>query len=520
VKVQRALISVSDKTGLEDLVKRLDRMGVEIISTGGTAKTIHSFGIQITEMSSYTGYPEMLDGRVKTLHPRIHGGLLALRENPEHMRQLEENDIPLIDMAVVNLYPFEQTISREGVTLEEAVENIDIGGPSMLRSAAKNYRSVAVVSDPSQYDRITRELEDNGCELSEDTMKALAVEVFAKTSRYDGAIARYLSKETTPADEDGFPERVNVRMQKVKQLRYGENPHQRAAFYRDVSGEVSGIAGAEQIQGKELSFNNIIDLNAALEVVKDFTTPAVGIIKHNNPCGAATADTPERAFLDALDCDRMSAFGSIIGFNRPIDERMAGVILGEATFVECVIAPDYEDGALKHFSGKKNLRVLKVPAFDRACSVEKDLKKIPGGALFQDADMGKLSRADIKVVTEKKPADELMDSLMFGWNIVRFVRSNAIVLSQGTKTVGIGAGQMSRVDSVIIAIRKAGEKAKGAILASDAFFPHPDSIEEAHRAGIAAIIQPGGSIRDEEVIAACDKLGLPMVFTGVRHFRH
>jgi len=521
LKVERALISVSDKTGLDDLVKGLNRLGVEIMSTGGTAEKIGSLGIPVTEVSSYTGFPEMLNGRVKTLHPKIHAGLLALRGNEEHMSKLKECDILPIDMVVVNLYPFEETISREGVTIEDAIENIDIGGPTMLRSASKNFRSVAVVSSPAQYGKVLREMEDNDGELSESTLKDLAVEVFARTSRYDGLIARYLGgRSGLEEKKDDFPEQFSIEMSKVRQLRYGENPHQQAAFYRDDSENSVGVPDAEQIQGKELSFNNILDLSAALEIVKDFEEPAVSIVKHNNPCGIATAGTLEEAYLAALDCDRMSAFGSIMGFNRPVDERMAKVILDEAVFVECIIAPEYDAKALEVFTAKKNLRVLRVPSSGGALSGGKDIKKIPGGFLLQDMDTKELSRDDIKVVTEKEPSEEMINSLLFGWKVIRYVKSNAIVLCQGTKTVGIGAGQMSRVDSVLIAVRKSAGRAKGAVLISDAFFPVADSIEEAHKAGIAAIVQPGGSIRDEEVIAASNRLGIPMVFTGIRHFRH
>jgi phosphoribosylaminoimidazolecarboxamide formyltransferase/IMP cyclohydrolase len=521
MKVRRALISVSDKTGLENFVKGLDRLGIDIMSTGGTAREIGSFGIPVTEVEVYTGFPEMLDGRVKTLHPKIHAGLLALRGNKEHMRQLEESGILPIDMVVVNLYPFEETVSRKSVTMEEAVENIDIGGPTLLRSAAKNFQSVAVVSSPAQYGPLLRQLEDAGCELSECTLKNLATEVFAKTSRYDGLIARYLSKETVSADKkDDLPDRFSIEVQKIRNLRYGENPHQRAALYRDDAEIGAGVTNAEQIQGKELSFNNILDLNVAREMVMNFTDPAVSIVKHNNPCGSATADTLEKAYLDALDCDPMSAFGGVIGFNRPIDGGMAKTILDKIDFVECIIAPGYDEKALRVFNSKKNLRILKVPFSGGDLLKQKDLKKIPGGMLLQDADTRGLSPQDVKIVTREKPSKELLDSLMFAWKIVKYVKSNAIVLCRGTKTVGIGAGQMSRVDSVIIAIRKSGDRADGAVLASDAFFPKTDSVEEAHKAGIAAIIQPGGSIHDDEVIAACDRLNIPMVFTGIRHFRH
>ncbi len=519
MKIKRALISVSDKAHLEGFVKVLDQLGVEIISTGGTAKMISSLGVSVVEVSDYTGLPEMMDGRVKTLHPKIHAGLLAVRDNDEHMSQMKEQSIPTIDMVVVNLYPFEETVARPGVTMEDAIENIDIGGPSMLRSAAKNFRSVAVLSSPEQYGSIIDELEATGGEISEATMKGLAESVFARTAQYDGAIANYLSGASAASeDEDDLPDEISIKLNKVRSLRYGENPHQKAAFYAEAASKNSWITEAEQLQGKELSFNNIIDLSSAYEMVKVFEQPAVSIVKHNNPCGAATAETLEQAYLGALDCDRLSAFGGIMGFNRAIGGQMAEVILEEADFVECVIAPDFDAESLKAFSVKKNLRVLKVPISD--VSTEKDIKKVPGGALVQDADAGVISESDIKVVTKNKPSTELLDAMMFAWKIVKFVKSNAIVLANGTKTVGIGAGQMSRVDSVIISIRKAADRTKGAVLASDAFFPKADSIEEAHKAGVAAIIQPGGSIRDEEVIAACDKFGIPMVLTGMRHFRH
>ncbi len=522
MKVQRALVSVSDKTGLEEFVKGLDKLGIEIISTGGTAKRISGLGIPVKLVSAYTGYPEMLDGRVKTLNPKIHAGILALRDNKDHMLKLEENGILTIDMVVVNLYPFEETVSREDVTKEEAIENIDIGGPTMLRSAAKNYRFVAAVSSPSQYERVLRELQENGSELAEDTLKALAEEVFAKTSRYDALIARYLAKgeKTASREEAELPDRIDFHFEKVRKLRYGENPHQHAAFYRDTSSRDAGICGLEQLQGKELSFNNILDLNAAFEMVRSFTSPTVSIVKHNNPCGVATAETLEEAYLEALDSDPLSAFGSIMGFNGVIDGKMAETILDKADFIECIIAPAYEEEALTVFKNKKNLRLLKVPLLVKSSTSERDLKKIRGGALIQDIDERAVSRDDIKIVTKQKPSNDQLESLLFAWKVVKYVKSNAIVLSRGTKTVGIGAGQMSRVDSVIIAIRKAAERAKGASLASDAFFPKTDSIEAAQKAGISSIIQPGGSIRDEEIIEACNRLKIPMVFTGVRHFKH
>ncbi len=519
MKVKRALISVSDKTGLENLVKGLDEMDVEIVSTGGTAKAISSYGVNVVEVSSYTGFPEMLEGRVKTLNPKIHAGLLAIRGNKEHAKQMEEYDIPYIDMVVVNLYPFEETILKPNVTEEEAIENIDIGGPSMLRSAAKNFKSVAAISSSGQYDKVLMELKENDGELSEETLRALAADVFTKTSSYDKAITDYLFLKESE-EGDNLPNQVDLKLEKVMQLRYGENPHQKAAFYKDTLSQELGLAHTKQLQGKQLSFNNILDLNVAMEMVKEFSEPAVSIIKHNNPCGAASAETTEKAFMDALDSDRLSAFGSIIGFNSAIDEALAKTILNEADFVECIIAPRFSDKALKVFSSKKNLRLIETPEAKHKTSKSFDIKKLTGGALIQEVDSKIITEDDLKVVTKTKPKDEVINSMLFGWKVIKYVKSNAILLCQGTKTVGIGAGQTSRVDSVIIAVRKAAEKAKGSVLVSDAFFPKSDSIDQAHKAGISAIIQPGGSIRDKEVIDACDKFGIPMVFTGIRHFRH
>jgi len=523
VKVGRALISVSDKTGLEVFVRALHEQGVEILSTGGTASFIRSLDIPVVDISTYTGFPELMDGRVKTLHPRIHGGLLALRDNEEHIRQAEEYDIPFIDMVVVNLYPFIKTVSKAGTTLEDAIENIDIGGPSMLRSAAKNYRSVAVVSSPAQYEKIVEEMEKSDRAISENTSRHLALEVFRKTSEYDNAISKYLSREFLDANDpgkEGFPEELEIRLSKVYSLRYGENPHQGAAFYRDAGMPSAGLSDIEQLQGKQLSFNNIMDINAAVQMTMGFGRPSVSIVKHNNPCGIAMSDTLEKAYMDALDCDRLSAFGSIMSFNKTVREDLARLILDEADFVECIIAPDFGHGALDIFGEKKNLRILRFPEIKKLSPREKDMKKVLGGMLVQDLDAEEFSADGLEVVTSARPCEEMMDSLIFAWKVCKFVKSNAIVLCQGTKTVGIGAGQMSRVDSVITAIRKAGTRAKGSVLASDAFFPMPDSIEEAGKAGISAIIQPGGSIRDKDVIAACDRSGIPMVFTGTRHFRH
>ena len=526
VRVKRALISVSDKTGLDGLVKVLNKFGVEILSTGGTAKAIRVLNIPVKDVSEHTGFPEMLDGRVKTLHPKVHGGLLALRENKEHMETVKKHGIGLIDMVVVNLYPFEKTVAKPGVKLEEAIENIDIGGPSMLRSAAKNHRSVCVLCDVADYTRVIEAMEKTGGSIPEELLIELGIKVFQKTSTYDAAIFNYLKSHgsqvtSLKSQVEEFPAALNLSFKKLQNLRYGENPHQRAAFYKDESSNEPGVSGAVQLHGKELSFNNIIDLNAALEIVKEFNEPAATIIKHTNPCGTAAAKSLKQAYLDALDCDRLSAFGSIVGFNRPVDLETAKTILEEADFVECMIAPSYEAPALEALKTKKNLRLLEVKNLGvKTANTDKDMKKVVGGMLIQDRDLAVLKESDLKVVTKKKPAKEELVSLLFGWAVAKHVKSNSIVLCQGTKTVGVGAGQMSRVDSVMIACKKAGSRAKGSTLASDAFFPKEDGIEQAHEGGITAIIQPGGSIRDAEVIKKADELGMAMVFTGVRHFKH
>jgi len=517
--VKRALISVSDKTGLDEFVKGLHELGIEILSTGGTAKRIRELNIPVRDVSSYTGFPEMLDGRVKTLHPKIHGALLSLRDNREHMSQVEEHGIELIDMVVVNLYPFEKTVQKEGVELEEAIENIDIGGPSMLRSAAKNYKSVAVVTDPAKYSTILQELKRNKGSLNGKTLDGLAVDVFARTSEYDTAIYGFLSKKLGSGLR-GFPKTIELKYTKVQDLRYGENPHQEAAFYKDETTSEPSVSSALQHHGKELSFNNIIDLNGALEIVKEFSEPTATVIKHTNPCGTASGPTLEKAYTDALSCDPLSAFGSVVGLNRKVDAKTAAAIAG-AGFVECVIAPAYDGEAMEILKSKKNLRILEVPGFDKRPKVfEPDMKKVVGGMLLQSRDVKRLTERDLKIVTKKKPTPKQIASMLFGWKVVKHVKSNAIVLCRDTMTVGVGAGQMSRVDSVIIASRKAGKRATGSILASDAFFPKPDGIEAAKKAGALAIIQPGGSVQDKEVIKAANKLGMSMVFTGVRHFLH
>lgn len=523
VKIKRALISVSDKSGLGELAKVLKKYGVEILSTGGTAKMIRELGVPVKDVSEHTGFPEMLDGRVKTLHPKVHGGLLALRENKEHMDTIKKHDIGLIDMVVVNLYPFEKTVAKPDVRLEEAIENIDIGGPSMLRSAAKNHKSVCVICDPQDYGRVMAEMEKNSGSVSEGLLVELGKKVFARTSAYDAAIYAYLKCQGDKASEcqGEFPEKLELKYTKLQDLRYGENPHQKAAFYKDEKVDEASVSNSVQLHGKELSFNNIIDLNAALEIVKEFDEPAATIIKHTNPCGTATAKTLSKAYIDALDCDRLSAFGSIVGFNRPVDAELAKTILSEADFVECIIAPSYDAKALEALKVKKNLRLIEVRNFgSKVARYDKDMKKVVGGLLVQDRDVVHVKESDLKVVTKVKPTAEQLKGLLFGWVVAKHVKSNAIVLCQGTKTVGVGAGQMSRVDSVKIAAEKAGPRSKGSTLASDAFFPKEDGIEQAHKAGVTAIIQPGGSIRDKEVIAMADKLGIAMVFTGVRHFKH
>ncbi|MFH0940841.1 MAG: bifunctional phosphoribosylaminoimidazolecarboxamide formyltransferase/IMP cyclohydrolase [Candidatus Omnitrophota bacterium] len=518
LKIKRALISVSDKTGITEFAKILQSLGVEIISTGGTAGVLKEAGLSVIEMSDYTGYPEMLDGRVKTLHPKIHGGLLSLRDNPDHMKQIQEHGIGLIDMAVVNLYPFEKTVSREGVPLSEAIENIDIGGPSMLRSAAKNYRSVAVVCDTKFYASLASELKKNdGC-LSEETLKNLAQEVFRLTSRYDGAIAFFLAAKWSG---EGLPDSLNLNFKKAASLRYGENPHQKAALYKSVPGRPDSLISAKQLHGKELSFNNYLDLNAAMAIIGDFKEPAACIIKHNNPTGVAEAKTLARAYKDAWQTDSLSAFGGIVGLNRRVDAKTAKAIL-KSGFMECVLAPSYEGEALELLRSKKNLRLLEVVFNSAGGSGEFDLKKIDGGILAQEADVGDFKTADLKVVTKRKPTKKELSSLLFAWKVVKHVKSNAIVLARAraASTVGIGMGQTSRVDSVFMAIKRAGSRAKGSVLASDAFFPKADNIALAKKAGIAAIIQPGGSVADEDVIKAADKAGIAMVFTGFRHFKH
>ncbi len=516
VQIKRALVSVSDKSGVSEFVRRLCGYGIEIISTGGTAKLLQDNSIPVKEVSGYTGFPEMLDGRVKTLHPAIHAGLLALRDNPQHIKTLQEHGIGLIDMVVVNLYPFEKTTQKPGVGIEDVIENIDIGGPSMLRSAAKNHKDVAVVCDPADYCRVLDELEKSGGALSRSFMRSLAVKAFAHTASYDAAINEYLARCFHGQKGSMLPQRLSLAFEKLQELRYGENPHQKAAFYRQT-GAAGGIINLKQLQGKELSFNNILDLNSAMELVKEFELPAAVVVKHNNPCGAAEGKSLAKAYVKAWECDKLSAFGGIVALNRKMDLDTARAVF-KSGFLECVIAPAFEKEALSLFKEKKNLRLLECPDFSAAD--EMDLKRVSAGLLVQDKDLALLDKEKLKVVTKKRPTKKEMASLIFAWKIAKHVKSNAIVLARGTRTVGIGAGQMSRVDSVYISTKKSAGLAKGAVLASDAFFPKEDAIKLAAKNGIKAIIQPGGSIADEAIIKAADKHKISMVFTGMRHFRH
>lgn len=519
VKINRALISVSDKRELKELAKSLVDSGVEIISTGGTQKELKKLGLKTISLSSFTGFPEILDGRVKTLHPKVFGSILAKRENKEHKKTIAEHGMRLIDMVVVNLYPFEKTISKSDVKIEDAIEQIDIGGPSLLRAAAKNYKDVAVVTNPDRYEDIINELKGkNGC-LGLETRRKLALEVFEHTSYYDSVIANYFNLEVIKS-EDEFPSNLIASYKGVHSLRYGENPHQKAAYYKDERFEGPSVMTSEILSGKELSFNNLIDLDSALMMMEDFDRPFAVVLKHTNPCGAACAETLADAYSDALDCDPISAFGCIIGLNKIVDMETAKRI-HQTFFVECVIAPGYEEEALNLLKKKKNRRFLACPRLlEKKGATPNQIKIIKGGVLVQTPDNLETTAEDLKVVTEVPPTPQQIKSLLFAWKMVKHVKSNAILLVQGEKTVGIGAGQMSRVDSSIIAVRKAGEKAKGSVLASDAFFPMRDGVDAAAKAGVVAIIQPGGSKGDEEVIRAANEHKIAMVFTGVRHFKH
>jgi phosphoribosylaminoimidazolecarboxamide formyltransferase / IMP cyclohydrolase len=544
-KIRRALISVSNKTGVVEFARGLAANGIVIISTGGTATALRDAGIDVTEVAEITGFPEMMDGRVKTLHPMIHGAFLALRDNEKHIASMQEHGIEAIDLVVVNLYPFEQTVAKEGVTLPEAVEQIDIGGPAMIRSASKNWRDVAVVTDPRLYPEVLAELNENGGALLPETRQRLAALAYTRTAAYDLAISSYLSRQLSvddlerleplnplghllfidheefsdaDSDEDSLPETLHISLERTAGLRYGENPHQRAALY--TTGELGGIASAEQLHGKEMSFNNYVDAEAAWQLVNDFDELAVAIIKHTNPSGVGIGSSNEEAYKRALSTDPVSAFGGIVAFNSTVDEDTALAV--NEVFTEVVIAPDFDDAALQVFKTKKNLRVLRMPEAERS-SDQLEFKQISGGMLVQDRDTHRLSADDLNIVSERHPTDEQVKAMLLAWRVCKHVKSNAIVLADSHRTLGVGAGQMNRVDSVRIAALRAERfdlPVKGCALASDAFFPFRDNVDEAAKLGAAAIIQPGGSVKDDESIAAANEHGLVMAFTGIRHFKH
>ena len=516
VRVRRALLSVSDKRGLVEFARGLRDLGVEIVSTGGTARELTAAGIEVRPIEDYTGFPEILDGRVKTLNPRIYAGLLAVRSNPEHVRTLDEHEIEPIDLVCVNLYPFERVAVQRGVSDAEVIENIDIGGPTLIRAAAKNHQFAAVVVRPESYDAVLDELRESDGRLSEQTREALALEAFSYTARYDAAIARWFSER----DED-FPQLYVRAYEKVLDLAYGENPHQRAAYYAQASSRTDLLSMVSKLHGKDLSFNNLLDLDSARRIIEEFEVPAAVIVKHNNPCGVALASSAAEAFRKALACDPLSAFGGIIAFNRRVDRELAEEL--HKMFVELVFAPGYDEDALEVLTRKENIRILDNQERRTWPITEPDFKRVRGGLLLQDRDQDLELRDEMQVVTERRPSEKEWEDLLFAWKVCKHVRSNAIVLAKDLATVGIGAGQMSRVDSVRLAVEKAGISnldLDGAVMASDAFFPFPDGPQVAIEAGARAIIQPGGSKRDPEVVEACDRAGVAMVFTGRRHFRH
>jgi phosphoribosylaminoimidazolecarboxamide formyltransferase/IMP cyclohydrolase len=523
VAIERALISVYDKAGVVEFARDLESMKIEIVSTGGTAQMLREAGIPVRDVAQLTGWPEMLGGRVKTLHPKIHGGILFQRGKAEHRAEARKHGIVPIGLVVVNLYPFSATAAKSEVTPEELIENIDIGGPAMVRSAAKNFQSVGVVTDPGDYDWIVSELREKG-ELSLGTRLALARKAYARTARYDGEIATELERLTANGsvavgERAALPERIHIALERKQLMRYGENPHQRAALYVPAGTAAAGLALAKQLQGKELSYNNLVDLDAAWGLVREFQGAAVAIIKHNNPCGAAEQESLREAYVNALACDPVSAFGGVMAFNRVLDWATAEEV--GKLFVECIVAPGYEAAALEKLGTKKNLRLLEMAGETE--SEELELKRISGGVLVQEPDRYELREGELKVVSERAPTDAELRALLFAWKVSKHVKSNAIVFGREGQTVGIGAGQMSRVDSVKLAVMKAataGLWLQGSVMASDAFFPFPDGVEEGAKAGATAVIQPGGSVRDAEVITTANKLGMAMVFTGVRHFRH
>ena len=544
-KIECALISVSDKSGVVEFAKSLSDLGVRIISTGGTAKTLRENSIDVTDVSDVTGFPEMMDGRVKTLHPKIHGGFLALRDNESHVAAMQTHSIDPIDLVVVNLYPFEQTITKDDVTLEVAVENIDIGGPAMIRSASKNWQDVAVVTDPRLYDGIVDELQENAGSLSLSTRKRLAALAYTRTASYDLAISSYLARQLSEEDlefleplnplgglifieseytdeepSDGLPASLSIELAKINDLRYGENPHQKAALYS--TGEPGGLANAEQLHGKEMSYNNYVDADAAWDLVNDLDELAVAIIKHTNPSGVGVGVSNEEAYRRALSTDPVSAFGGIVAFNRTLDAITAALVT--EVFTEVVIAPDFEPEALAVFQQKKNLRVLRIAGSNLESNIKRyEIKQVSGGYLAQEVDDHRLLESDLEVVSDREPSKSEMRSMLLAWRVCKHVKSNAIVLANETQTLGVGAGQMNRVDSVRIAAMRAERfnlPVEGSALASDAFFPFRDNVDEAAKLGVSGIIQPGGSIKDEESIAAADEHGITMAFTGIRHFKH
>lgn len=508
---KRALISVSNKDNIVPFAKELESLDYEIISTGGTLKLLQDEGVDAVAVDSVTGFPEILDGRVKTLHPMIHGGLLAKRNDKSHQEQLQKNDITPIDLVIVNLYPFKETLAKDGVTDEEIIENIDIGGPTMLRAAAKNFADVAVIVDPEDYDQIIESLKQG--EIDIDMRRDLAAKVFRHTANYDATIAGYFNKQT----DAQFPENLTFTYEKVQELRYGENPHQQAAFYKDANVKGVSLANGEQLHGKELSYNNIQDANAALEIVSEYEKPAAVAVKHMNPCGIGLADDISGAFNRTYEADPISIFGGIIACNREIDETTAKQM--SEIFLEIVIAPNFTDEALAILTEKKNIRLIKMDVNDEEATAL-ELKSVKGGLLIQTNDDGKVTAKDLETVTERKPTAEEIENLLFAWNAVKHVKSNAIVLAKDNQTIGIGAGQMNRIGAANIAIEQAGDKAEGAVLASDAFFPMPDTVEAAAKAGVTAVIQPGGSKRDQDSIDVCNEYGIAMVTTNMRHFKH
>ncbi|MCX6658223.1 MAG: bifunctional phosphoribosylaminoimidazolecarboxamide formyltransferase/IMP cyclohydrolase [Euryarchaeota archaeon] len=516
-KVKKALVSVSDKTGLVEFAKGLVDLGIEILSTGGTMSALEKAGIPVVGVSEVTKFPEMLDGRVKTLHPAIHGGLLAMREKPEHMEAIKKHGIEPIDMVVVNLYPFEATVAKPGVKLEDAIENIDIGGPSMIRSAAKNNSAVAVVTNPAMYPQILAELRENDSHLSDETRHKLALEAFRATARYDSAIAQFLGKNFGGGEL--FPKNLTLAFEKLGDLRYGENPHQKAAFYKDLFDQTPlSVAAADKLHGKEISYCNVIDLDAALAIVSDFEKPTAAVIKHTNPSGVASAATIAEAFRTAYNADSLSAFGCVVGLNRPVDIETATEI--GSHFVEAVIAPGYEPEAEKHLESKKNIRLLRTNVPVKREEGRMFMTKVKGGLLVQTDAFTELDRSKLKVVTKRAPTSEEIDAMIFGVKVCRHIKSNTILLVKGERTVGVGAGQMSRVDSTKIAGMKAGPEAKGSVLVSDAFFPFRDGVDAAAQVGVSCIIQPGGSVNDAEAIQAAEENGISMVFSGLRLFKH